>query len=149
MKNIRVSYIVFLCIVVFLLIVVCILKIIYKAIKFRLTINTIIGSKDEFLTSTGDATIKVDWSVQIRPKRDENKLITCIRALRQKENDSLYLDCRLIIIGAFSDTIASMSSDKIFSNRKMFKKDVETNVSNIISKMGLELVSFNIIKVYK
>ncbi len=121
-----------------------VIPIIQKADTFDLCMITVRADKDEILTSTA-VPIVADWTAQIRPDvRDEQKLVTAIRSFKERGKEGIINDVKLTLMGAVRDVVASMTPEQILTDKEKFKQEVESNVSDEMDKMGLELVSLNI-----
>lgn len=121
-----------------------VIPIIRKADTFDLCMITVSAPADEIMTSTA-VPIVADWTAQIRPDvRDENKLTTAIISFKERGTEGIINDVKLTLMGAVRDVVASMTPEQILTDKEKFKKEVESNVSDEMDKMGLELVSLNI-----
>lgn len=121
-----------------------VIPIIRKADTFDLCMITVRADEDEIMTSTA-VPIVADWTAQIRPDvRDEQKLKTAIISFKERGNEGIINDVRLTLMGAVRDVVASMTPEQILTDKEKFKQEVESNVSDEMDKMGLELVSLNI-----
>ena len=121
-----------------------VIPIIQKADTFDLCMITVRADKDEILTSTA-VPIVADWTAQLRPDvRDEQKLVTAIRSFKERRKEGIINDVKLTLMGAVRDVVASMTPEQILTDKEKFKQEVESNVSDEMDKMGLELVSLNI-----
>ena len=121
-----------------------VIPIIQKADTFDLCMITVRADKDEILTSTA-VPIVADWTAQIRPDvKDEQKLVTAIRSFKERGKEGIINDVKLTLMGAVRDVVASMTPEQILTDKEKFKQEVESNVSDEMDKMGLELVSLNI-----
>ncbi len=121
-----------------------VIPIIRKADTFDLCMITVRADEDEILTSTA-VPIVADWTAQIRPDvRDEQKLTTAIISFKERGKEGIINDVKLTLMGAVRDVVASMTPEQILTDKEKFKQEVESNVSDEMDKMGLELVSLNI-----
>ena len=117
-----------------------VIPIIRKADTFDLCMITVRADEDEILTSTA-VPIVADWTAQIRPDvRDEQKLTTAIISFKERGKEGIINDVKLTLMGAVRDVVASMTPEQILTDKEKFKQEVESNVSDEMDKMGLELV---------
>ena len=121
-----------------------VIPIIRKADTFDLCMITVSADADEIMTSTA-VSIVADWTAQIRPDvKDEQKLKTAIISFKERGKEGIINDVKLTLMGAVRDVVASMTPEQILTDKEKFKQEVESNVSDEMDKMGLELVSLNI-----
>lgn len=115
-----------------------------KAQYFPLNMRTINSDKDEIKTSTS-VPIFIDWTAQIRPKKDDHELLTkAVTSFLSMKEDGINDNIKQTLTGTVQDIASSMTPLDVLKNKEEFKKKVEETVADEMQKMGMELVSLNI-----
>lgn len=115
-----------------------------KAQYFPLNMRTINSDKDEIKTSTS-VPIFIDWTAQIRPKKDDPELLAkAVTSFLSMKEDGINDNIKQTLTGTVQDIASSMTPLDVLKNKEEFKKKVEETVADEMSKMGMELVSLNI-----
>lgn len=115
-----------------------------KAQYFPLNMRTINSDKDEIKTSTS-VPIFIDWTAQIRPKKDDPELLAkAVTSFLSMKEDGINDNIKQTLTGTVQDIASSMTPLDVLKNKEDFKKKVEETVADEMSKMGMELVSLNI-----